>query len=82
VSVDGQRCETSANVILRTANHATRAPMTFLATVDQGPWRQNGSKLPRDGIAVYHAGAVNKVGLLNDHRRVLRTDTTSRSGDL
>jgi len=54
-----QRCETSANVLLRTANDRARAPMTFLAVPDQGPWQQNGSELPPDGVAVYHRGAVN-----------------------
>ena len=31
-----QRCETSANVLLHTANDPARAPMTFLAVPDQG----------------------------------------------
>jgi len=54
-----QRCDTSANVLLYTANDQARAPITFLAVPDQGPWQQNGSELPPDGIAVYRRGAVN-----------------------
>src|SRR5262245_13134152 len=54
-----QRCDSSANVLLHTANDPARAPMTFLADPDQGPWQQNGSDLPSDGVAVYNRGAVN-----------------------
>src|SRR5258708_7449804 len=54
-----QRCDSSANVLLHTANDPRRAPMTFLAVPDQGPWQQNGGELPPDGIAVYRRGAVN-----------------------
>jgi AraC-like DNA-binding protein len=54
-----QRCDTSANVLLHTANDQARTPMTFLADPDQGPWQQNGGELPPDGIAVYRRGAVN-----------------------
>jgi AraC-like DNA-binding protein len=54
-----QRCDTSANLLLHTANDPARAPMTFLAVPDQGRWQQNGGELPADGIAVYHRGAVN-----------------------
>ena len=54
-----QRCDSSANVLLHTANDPARAPMTFLAVPDQGPWQQNGGELPPDGIAVYRRGAVN-----------------------
>ena len=54
-----QRCDSSANVLLHTANDPARAPMTFLAVPDQGPWQQNGGELPPDGISVYRRGAVN-----------------------
>jgi AraC-like DNA-binding protein len=54
-----QRCETSGGSVLRTANHSTRAPMTFLADPTQGPWQQNGAELPHDGISVYRQGALN-----------------------
>jgi AraC-like DNA-binding protein len=54
-----QRCETSASVLLHTANDPARAPMTFLAVADQAPWQQNGGELPPNGIAVYRRGAVN-----------------------
>src|SRR5689334_7084266 len=54
-----QRCETSAGSLLRTANHPTRAPMTFLADPTQAPWQQNGAELPDDGVAVYRQGALN-----------------------
>ena len=54
-----QRCDTSANVLLHTANDPARTPLTFLAVPDQGPWLQNGGERPSDGIAVYRRGSVN-----------------------
>ena len=54
-----QRCDTSANILLHTANDPGRAPMTFLAVPDQGLWQQNGGELPPDGISFYRRGAVN-----------------------
>jgi AraC-like DNA-binding protein len=54
-----QRCDSSESVLLHIANDPARAPITFLADPDQGPWQQNGGDLPPDGIAVYRRGADN-----------------------